>query len=102
MKDIVMFVDIPITERGRRYGYLIWPKSLESAVKQLLSGDERIAVILNGKVLGEKSIDWKRRRISLGPKQTRSIPEKTSSYRVQRSTDGTLDVRFEQPDTVTV
>lgn len=87
-----MVVDLTITERCRKYGYVIWPISLDGKVRQLLGHSERMTVILDGKTLGEKNIDWKHRRISIGPKQTRRLSPDDTLFRLQRSPSGTLDI----------
>lgn len=86
-------VRVTISERARRYGYLIWPKTLDDAVGQELGARATVSVVLEGKTLGEKRVDWGNRRISLGPKQTRNLPPTATTFEVSLSRDGMLVVR---------
>ena len=87
-----MVVDLTITERSRKYGYVIWPKSVDDNVRRVLGNSERMTVILDGQTLGEKNIDWKHRRISVGPKQTRNLSSEAAFFRLQKISTGTLEI----------
>lgn len=63
-----------------KYGYIFWSKSQDEAAKQLFGGMKRIKVVFEGNVVGEKNIDWKYRRISIGKKAIQSLPSTSSSY----------------------
>ncbi len=76
-------VEFGITNRARQYGYVIWPKQSDSELRELLAERERIDVILNGQSLGERRVDWKYRRISVGPTATRSLGEDQSRYTLE-------------------
>lgn len=86
--------EIPITDRARQYGYMIWPKTLEPDIKHLLAGADRISVVVEGKPLGEKRIDWKYRRISIGPKISQTIPETSERFVIRRQSSDTIEVTF--------
>lgn len=73
-------VNIPISERARRFGYVIWPKALDGGMNDLLSGCERVRVVFNGVDLGEKRLDWPRRRLSVGSSRTRDVPESAKEF----------------------
>lgn len=68
-------VRLPITARSRSYGYLIWTKSEDEKMKQLIGNRDNLRIFLCGNDLLEKRVDWKYRRISLGYKHTRRLPE---------------------------
>lgn len=67
-------VRFAISPRARQYGYLIWPKGAESSIRELLGTRDSVRVVLNGRELGDKRIDWRYHRVSLGPKATRDLP----------------------------
>ena len=79
---------VPISDRARKYGYMIWPKSADQDVQALMSEIQKVKVSFNGSDLGEKRVDWKHRRISIGPSQTRSVSETAKSFRVEFSGHG--------------
>lgn len=92
-----MEVRIPISERARKYGYIIWPKRLDEALKDLLGEDtESAEVVFDGTILGRKRIDWKHRRISVGPSRTASIDAGVSEYELASSRVGHIDVSLRQ------
>lgn len=88
-----MEVKIPFTDRSRRFGYLIWPKRMDADMSDLLDRLESIEVMLDDDRLGSKRVDWKYRRISLGPRRTRALDEKHDCLGVSVRTDGVLCIR---------
>jgi hypothetical protein len=83
-----------ITNRARTYGYLIWPKELDDVVEKLFPPNaQEIEVFLNQRFLGPKRIDRKYRRISLGYKFTRALPEAQTIFQVSVSKDGKLNIK---------
>ena len=89
----LMSVSVPISERARRYGYVVWPKKLDEDIKRLVAGQETIGVVFNDSDLGKKRIDWKYRRISVGPSRTRSITPTDNTFVLLLLDDGRLEVR---------
>lgn len=75
-------IHIAITKGARQFGYLIWNNKNGVEIEKLLKGSERIHVKFNGLDLGEKNIDSKYHRISLGYKLTRAIPTEHTMYSV--------------------
>lgn len=71
---------VRITNRARKYGYFIWPKSADGDMHSMLKGAQTVELSFNGTSAGVKNVDWKHRRISVGPKLTRNIPETASSF----------------------
>lgn len=76
----VTSVNMKCSANSIKYGYIFWSKSQDEAAKQLFGGMSRIKVVFEGNVVGEKNIDWKYRRISIGKKAIQSLPSATSSY----------------------
>lgn len=75
-------VDLPVTARSRRFGYLIWPRRLDAEVSALLGKRDTCDVVFDGNDLGTKRVDWKRRRISVGPARTRGMDPRVVAYRL--------------------
>lgn len=69
-------IELPITPRARTYGYIFWQKKMEDEIISAFKGKETVTVMLNTKNIGEKSVSYKYRRLSLGPTVlSREIPE---------------------------
>ena len=71
---------LKITKSARKFGYIIWSKRKDDDIKKLINNNEKIFVRLNGFMLGEKKVDWKYHRISLGYNFTRGLPEEANYY----------------------
>jgi len=83
---------LTITKSARQFGYLIWNSKTEADMEKLIAGHDSIRVSFNGFSLGEKNIDRKYHRISLGFKLTRALPENHDTYSVTIK-DGVLEVQ---------
>jgi hypothetical protein len=86
-------VEIAITERSRRYGYIIWPKKMDGEAKALLKEQQSVRVSFDGEDLGEKRVDWKHRRISVGPRKTRDLPPLKTTFEITSSGTDRIAVR---------
>lgn len=71
---------LPITKSARRFGYIIWSLGLNEQMKAFLMETSHVHLIFRGIDLGEKKVDWKYRRISIGYKWTRRLEEDVSQY----------------------
>ncbi len=71
---------LQITKSARVWGYVIWNSKQNDDIKNLISGANRVHVYLNGSDLGEKNVDWRYLRISLGYKFTRRLPANLTKY----------------------
>lgn len=85
-----MAVRVPITNRARRFGYVIWSKQLEQDVERVLQGADRVAVCFMGDDAGEKRVDRKYRRISVGRRRTGALPSSAEMFVLTRADDGRL------------
>ena len=85
-------MNIEITKGARQYGYIIWNGKKGSDIQSLLGDREKVNVVLNGFNIGEKAVDWKYHRISIGYKFTRALPDTVTQYRLSMRGD-TLEVR---------
>lgn len=86
-------IEIPITDRARKYGYVIWKKRHDDQMRGVL-GDVT-SVDLSGDVvqLG-KQVDWNQRRISITYTTTRGLPGSVTRFRLRRVKRGKLELRF--------
>lgn len=87
-----MTISIPISERARKYGYVIWPKKLDSQIQELLSGRETVDVVFQNTDVGQRRIGWKYHRISIGPSHTRGLDPKIRNFELTSPRDGRLEV----------
>ena len=88
-----MAIRIPISARARKYGYIIWAKKQDEDVRKLLPNQEGVTVVFEDSDLGKKRVDWKYRRISVGPSQTRRLDLRASSFELSSPADGRLEVK---------
>jgi hypothetical protein len=87
-----MMLEIPISTRSRRFGYIFWAKSQDESVKQFFGHRTVAEVWFEKSHLGQKRIDWKNRRISMGWSRTRRLPREATFYRLTLQRDSTVKV----------
>lgn len=85
-------MNIHITKSARQYGYLIWNNRTNTEIEKMLEGLTVVNVRLNDFILGEKNIDRKYYRISLGYKLTRALPKEHDTFSVSYA-NGVLEVK---------
>ena len=85
-------MNLPITKSARRFGYVIWSERRNNEVNAILGDIDSVHVVFNGFDLGEKRVDWKYHRISLGYKLTRALPEQHDTFALS-SVKGHLEVK---------
>ena len=68
-------VELEITKRTRNYGYVYWNAYQDEEMSKLFGKRNIIDVVFMGAEHGAKKIDWKYRRISIGVRWIRSLPE---------------------------
>lgn len=73
-------VIVPISERARKYGYLFWPKAADGDVRALLGEVQTVELSFNGDAIGTRTVDWRHRRISVGPRRTRDLPDAVTNF----------------------
>ena len=84
-------MNIPITKTARQYGYLIWNSKLDMDIEKILGELSSVPILFNDFFLGEKRIDKKYRRISLGYKLTRALKESHDTFSISYL-NGVLEV----------
>lgn len=84
-----------LSERLRKWGYIFWNKESDDLMKKFLNDARVVDVVLENAQLGEKNVNWQKRRISVGRKQAKRIPETATSLRLSLSNDGKLKITSE-------
>jgi len=87
-----MELKLPITERARKYGYIIWPKVMDRDIYGFLGEIEKAEIWFENSLLGEKNIDWKHRRISIGYTRTRTLPANVMNFVLKFDKKRTLKI----------
>lgn len=85
-------LEIPLTERSRKYGYIFWPKVLDGQVEGFFKDATTVNLVFNNAEHGKKNIDWKHRRISIGWRWTRRLPEKVKVFVLTWKDEKTVNV----------
>lgn len=73
-------MNLEITKSARQFGYVIWNGKQENRVRALIGDVESIDISFNGIYIGQKKVDWKYHRISIGYKFTRGLPASANTY----------------------
>ena len=73
---------LPISNTGRKYGYITWIKKNDEEVKQFFNNLNTINLLINEGTPIKKRIDWKRRRIGITYSLTRDIPDNVEYYEI--------------------
>lgn len=90
--DIMKTLVLPITARARKYGYITWTLNLDPTIKEFLNGAPKIRLFFQGTDFGEKKVDWRYHRISIGYRWTRGLPTSVSEYKLQLEDENVLRV----------
>jgi hypothetical protein len=85
---------LPLTNTGRKYGYIIWPKSRDEEIRTLLGDGHDLAIMLPSGRRRRGAVDWKHHRISIGYSVTRSLTQGTERVRLRLLPDGRLEIDF--------
>lgn len=83
---------IEISNRARKYGYVIWSIRQDEEMLGLLGDLPTVQLYFDGSDRGIKKVDRKTRRISIGYKWTRQIPESKKSFILSLTAPNTLNV----------
>ena len=86
-------ITFPISKSARQFGYIIWPPSFNKDFEKELKNAEKVTIVFNGLNIGEKRIDWKYRRISIGYKFTRALPEQVKNFEIEILPNNIIKVR---------
>ncbi len=87
-----MVLEIPITGRARKYGYIFWSAVQDSEVEKFFGKVTNIDLWFENSYLGKMRIDWQHRRISVGWSRTRPLGANINTYNLKFNKDGSLRV----------
>lgn len=83
---------IKITKSARKFGYLIWNKKHVEEFRKHLSSDV-VDVYFNDMFVGQKRIDWKYNRISIGYRWTRALDNSIDTFNVNFEGNNTIKIK---------
>jgi hypothetical protein len=86
-------VEVEITKRARQYGYVFWKHRQDDEIAELLGKREAVDVVFMNAEHGKKNIDWQHRRISIGWRWTRSLPEAKKVFVLKLSKANKLEIQ---------
>ena len=86
-----MSINLPLTERARRFGYVFWPKYRESEIRDVIGEGPIISVSAGGGPPRNLTVQWKYARIAVGKSWTNSLPQTADTFRLT-SRDGVIYV----------
>ena len=87
-----MKLTLPISDRARKYGYILWAKKTEKQVADFLGDREEVEIYFNDTFIGSKKVDWKYRRISIGYSRTRNLSLNLKKFLLKLEDKGRLKV----------
>jgi hypothetical protein len=90
-------IKLPITNTGRKYGYITWKKTDDSVAYDFFSyhpNKRNIYLRINDRQIIGK-IDWKRRRVWITYNLTRKIPAKNEFYLLSYIDERTIEIKFQ-------
>lgn len=85
-------IEIPLNNRARTYGYIIWRKKDDEAMSQLIGKSKVLDIEVGNTVQKAKRIDIDQRRISLGYRMTKSFDKQHTYYVLECPKPGRLRV----------
>jgi len=77
-------VVIPITNIGRKYGYIIWHAERDEEIKAIFGERDRIDFQFEDSAQKNKRIDWQKRRVSITGSFTQRLPRRVKNIRLKR------------------
>jgi hypothetical protein len=86
-------VEVEITKRARQYGYVFWKRRQDEAMSKLLGKRDTVDVVFMNGEHGKKNIDWRYRRISIGWRWTRPLPESKKFFVLKMSKSNKLEIQ---------
>jgi hypothetical protein len=85
---------IPLTNSGRKYGYITWNKKHDSEIGVLLGNAGLIDLQIGDSLQTGKRNDWKNRRIGITYTLTRSLPKTAKRIRLKSLSKNCVMVSF--------
>jgi|ERR1043166_155913 hypothetical protein len=89
-------VSIPLTNTGRKYGYITWRKKHDDDMLKVFGEKNTIDLQIGDVLQKQKTIDWKHRRIGITLSLTRRLSQKVQTIRLQRVNMHRVAVSFHE------
>lgn len=86
-------VEIDITDRARKYGYVFWRQAQDEEMSKLLGKRAAVNVVFMAAEHGKKKIDWRYRRISIGRRWTRLLSPSKKAFVLKMSKSNKLEIQ---------
>jgi hypothetical protein len=85
---------IPLTDTGRKCGYITWRKKHDADVKSIFGNSSYINLVFDNSCQENKAVDWERRRIGITWTLTRNLSKKVSAIVIEKQTASSWRVSF--------
>lgn len=76
-------VILPLSNTGRKYGYITWRKAKDNEVKLIFGEIDYVDLQIGGLCQEKKRIDWRRRRVGITYTLTRNLPAKAKRIKTE-------------------
>lgn len=86
---------LPLTQTGRKYGYIMWKKKQDVLVKELFGNNRCVDLHIKGGLQRRKRIDWDHRRIGITYTITRGLNSSVSKIKICQINKKRFSVSFE-------
>jgi len=85
---------IPLSNTGRKYGYITWRKEYDEDVKAMFGMSGFVDLIFDDSCQKRKTVDWNKRRIGITWTLTRNLSKKVSKIVIEKQARNTWKVSF--------
>jgi len=85
---------LPLSKRGRKYGYITWRKKDDAKVLGLLGKRKYVDLVIGSEMQKRKRVDVENRRISIRYSLTRSLPKNISVIGLRLLPNGLIEISF--------
>ena len=86
-------VEVKITERARRFGYVFWTFRQDDEMAKLLGDRNAVDLVFMNASHGHKNVDRRYRRISIGARWTKPLPESKKVFVLKMLKPNTLEIQ---------
>ncbi len=93
-KSITNELLLPLTNTGRKYGYIVWRKDQDRLVKAITGERDSIDLQIGDSLQRNKTIDWKQRRVGITYTLTRNLPKGINKIKLKKLNNRRLLVSF--------
>jgi len=86
---------LPLTEIGRKYGYIMWKKKHDLGIKEIFGNNKYVDLSIGEILQKQKRIDWDHRRIGITYTLTRGLRNSVSKIQIRYLKENCFSVHFE-------